>query len=324
MAVDPSAADDREDRSPRRSARRWLTSGLVAALLLAIAVQILRARDELAAVQHLSVRVLAGGCALQLASQIFLNGSFLLPLRRCVSGLGFWELYLVRTGGMFAGSLVPVAGGLAVRLAYLKSRGLTYVDFAWTTLVSNLLALAAAGVMAAGATAMLWRAGHQAPTPIVVATVALLIVSAGAVAGLMFAPRLARCRPFRRWPWLVDATEAMNRPLAAGVFGLSLARHAANFVTFGWLYQALARGSGDFLAGGVVYALTSPVRMVNVTPGNLGVTEWFVALAGQALAFDLAIGLVVALLFRALGLAAQALGAVFGMVWIAAASRRPA
>ena len=62
--------------------------------------------------------------------------------------LGFWELYLVRTGGFLVGSLVPVAGGLAVRLAYLRTRGLTYLDFTWATLLSNVLALGAAAVLA--------------------------------------------------------------------------------------------------------------------------------------------------------------------------------
>jgi hypothetical protein len=73
----------------------------------------------------------------------------------------------------------------------------------------------------------------------------------------------------------------------------------------------------DFLTGGLVYALTSPVRMVNVTPGNLGVTEWIVALVGKALAFDLATGLIIALAFRGVALVAQGLGLLFGSVWIA-------
>lgn len=325
MPFDSIATDERDDRPARSSkTRRWLTAVLLAGLLLAIAVQVFRARDDLAAVRHLSVNLLAGAFALQFASQIFLNGSLLLPLRRCGTALGFWELYLVRTGGFFVGSLIPVAGGLAVRLAYLKSRGLTYVDFAWATLFSNVLALGAAGVMSAGATAMLWGAGRRTPAAIVVTTIALVALGAAAVAALAFAPRLPRYRPFRSWPPLVAPAGTEVRPLAARVFGLSLARHAANFVTFGWLYQSLSRGAGDFLAGGVVYALTSPIRMVAITPGNLGVTEWFVALVGQALAFDLVTGLVVAFLFRGVGLAAQGLGAVFGAAWIAAASRRPA
>jgi hypothetical protein len=109
--------------------------------------------------------------------------------------------------------------------------------------------------------------------------------------------------------------------LAMWVFGYSLLRHAFNFVTFALLYQALSRAPGAFLAGGLVYALTSPVRMVNITPGNLGVTEWFVALVGSMVAFDVATGLIVSLAFRGVALVAQTLGAAFGSAWIARTSK---
>jgi len=108
-----------------------------------------------------------------------------------------------------------------------------------------------------------------------------------------------------------------SRRLAMGVFALSLVRHCLNFVTFGLLSQSLSRVPADFLTGGLVYALTSPARMVNLTPGNLGVTEWVVALVGKVLAFDVATGLVVALAFRGVGLVGQGLGLLFGSAWLA-------
>jgi hypothetical protein len=105
--------------------------------------------------------------------------------------------------------------------------------------------------------------------------------------------------------------------MMADIFALSLGRHGLNFVTFGLLYQALSGTPGDFLTGGLVYALTSPVRMVNITPGNVGVNEWVVAIVGNALAFDVTTGLVVALLFRAFALVAQGLGVLVGRGWLA-------
>jgi hypothetical protein len=57
--------------------------------------------------------------------------------------------------------------------------------------------------------------------------------------------------------------------------------------------------------------------MVNVTPANLGVNEWVVAIAGKALAFDVATGLVVALLFRGIAFVAQGLGVLTGWAWLA-------
>ena len=57
--------------------------------------------------------------------------------------------------------------------------------------------------------------------------------------------------------------------------------------------------------------------MVNITPGNLGITEWVVAVVGKVLAFDLATGLIVAVAFRGVSLVGQALGAAFGSAWLA-------
>ncbi len=256
-------------RTSRRSARRWLTSGVVVVLLAAIAIHVSRTHEELAYVQRLSVRVLIATCLLQFVSQIFLNGSLLLPLQAFVKRLGFWELYLVRTGGFFVGSLVPVAGGLAVRLAYLRSRGLTYLDFTWATLFSNVLALGAAAVLAVAATGVLWMVAGTLPGLVVGVSAGVLAISVAAVAVFEFLPRLTRHPMFHRWSWLSAMSGLQtSRRMAMGVFTLSLVRHVLNFVTFGLLCRALSDVPGAFLTGGLVYALTSPVRMVNITPGT--------------------------------------------------------
>ena len=82
------------------------------------------------------------------------------------------------------------------------------------------------------------------------------------------------------------------------------------------LLQSLSRVPADFLTGGLVYALTTPIRIINFTPGNLGVTEWVVALVGKMLTVDVATGLLVALAFRGVALVAQALGVLFGSAWL--------
>jgi hypothetical protein len=295
---------------------------VVAALLVAMAVHVGRAQEELANVRRLSVPVLLLTGAIQFLSQLFLNASLLLPLQASVPRLGFWELYLVRTGGFFLGSLVPVAGGLAVRLAYLRSRGLTYLDFVRATLVSNVLALVAAGVLAAAATGVLWTAAGRPPGVVLGASAAVLALGVAALAVFESLPILTRHPALRRWPWLSGMRGTRADPgTAVRVFAHSFARHALNFATFGVLCRSLSGLPGDFLSGGLVYALTSPVRMVNITPGNLGVTEWFVALVGRALAFDLTTGLIVALAFRGVALVAQGLGALFGAAWLGARGR---
>src|SRR5918992_1490720 len=147
-----------------------------------MALYVSRTTDELAYVQRLSVRVLLITCLLQFLSQLFLNGSLLIPLQTRVKGLGFWELYLVRTGGFLVGSVVPVAGGLAVRLAYLRNRGLTYLDFTWATLLSNVLALLAAAVLGVFATAALWMIAGRPPAPVLAVSAGVLAVGVAALA----------------------------------------------------------------------------------------------------------------------------------------------
>jgi hypothetical protein len=303
-------------RTSRASARRWVTFAVVAGLFAAMAIHLSRTQEEVATISRLSIALLGVTCVLQFVSQAFLNGSLLLPLRQ-VTRLGFWELYLVRTGGFFASSLVPVAGGLAVRLSYLRGQGLTYVEFAWATLLSNVLALGAAALLALIATAVLWLTAGPPPTGVLGVLGGVITISAAAAAAFAYLPRLTRHPRLTKWRWLSDIGPlSESRSLAMRVFGYSLARHVLNFVTFGLLYQTLAGTPGAFVSGGLVYALTSPIRMVNVTPGNLGVTEWVVALVGKMVAFDVATGLLVSLAFRGVALLAQLLGAVFGLAWI--------
>jgi hypothetical protein len=104
----------------------------------------------------------------------------------------------------------------------------------------------------------------------------------------------------------------------AWVLTLSLIRHGFSFLAFGMLYQSLSPASSGFLTGGLIYAISSPSRVVAITPGNnLGLNEWVVALIGKVLSVDLTTGLIVALVFRGVSLAAQALGVIIGATWLA-------
>jgi hypothetical protein len=283
----------------------------VVALLVGMALQISRATEELAYVRRLSIQVLIVTTLLQFLSQLFLNGALLLPLQTRVKSLGFWELYLVRTGGGLAGSVVPVAGGLAVRLAYLRRRGLAYLDFVWATMLSNVLALAAAALVAVAASGVLWMIAGRRSAAVLGVTTGVVVISVVALAVFQVLPRLTRQPRLQKWGWLAAmSSSSTDRRLALGVFALALARHCLCFVSFGLLAQSLSQVPGDFLIGGLVYALTSPVGMVNITPGNLGVTEWVVALVGKVLAFDVAAGLIVAFVFRIVGLVGQGIGVV--------------
>jgi hypothetical protein len=322
LPIDNELEERSASRTDRRSARRWLTSAVVVGLLAAMVVHISRTHEELASVQRLSIQVLIASSLIQFVSQLFLNASLLLPLQACVTGLGFWELYLVRAGGFLAGSLVPVAGGLAVRLAYLRNRGLTYLDFTWATLLSNVLALCAAAMVGMIATAVLWMIAGRPPAPVLGVSAGVLAISVAALSIFELLPHVTRHSRLQRWHWLSAMPSLRtSRRLATWVFAHSLVRHCLNFVTFGVLTQALSRSPDAFLTGGLVYALTSPVRMINITPGNLGVAEWVVALVGKVLAVDVTTGLIVALAFRGVALVAQGVGVLFGSAWLALAGR---
>lgn len=286
-------------------------------LIVAIGVHAYRNPDEVAQFRRLSPLVLVAAVVSQTLVQLFMNWALLIPLRRHLHTLGFWEFLLVRSGGLVASSVVPVAGGMAVRLAYLRRRGVTYSDFLWATIVANVFALAAAAILALAASAVMWWVLGQ--LPLLVFGLASVIALAAAAAVLITGaiPRLAANGRLGRRAWVEALAEhALDRSTALGVVGSSLLRHFFNFVTFGLLYGAITRSPQSVLTGGLVYALTSPVRMVNITPGNVGVNEWVVAIVGGALAFDVTVGLVVAIVFRGVSVVAQGLAGLVAWAWV--------
>ena len=300
--------------------RRPLTIAASIVLLAAIAIHLAQQFEDVRQLSRLSPGVVIGSLVLLFGSQLALNESMLLPLRVHLPAIGFWELFLVRTGGLVVGSAVPVAGGLAVRLAYLKRQGLSYARFTHATVLSNALAVVAAALLAVPATAALWAIAGPPPTAALGLTVVMLVLAGAALALIQALPHLARYPRLSRWLHAVEDLSA-SRHVVIRTLLVSVVRHAANFVAFGWLYSALSGVPGSFVAGGLVYAFTTPVRMVSLTPGNVGVNEWATALAGRALAFDVTTGLLVGGVFRAASLVAQGAGVLVG--WALADSRAP-
>ena len=249
----------------------------------------------------------------QVIAQLAWNGAMWLPLRLRMTELGFWELLMVRAGGFLVGTVVPLAGNIGVRLAYLRGRGLAYAEFAWATLLTNAVALVSVGGVAVMAAAMLWRLHGPPPAAVLGLTAAVFVAGVGAVAAFHFLPRLIKHPWLRKWSSRIDPGQLHATPqVLTRVLLFALARHVANFLSFGLLYRALSSSPGAILAGGLVYALTSPVRMVQILPGNIGLNEWVVALVGGILSYDLTTGLLVAVVFRGMTLVAQALVALVG------------
>ena len=296
--------------------RRLLLTAVAIVSLAAVAGHLLSQREELAYVQRLSTAVLLTTLLCQFVSQMLWNEAMRVPLRAYME-LGYWELFLVRSGGFLVGAVVPVAGNVAARMAYLKRRGLGYADFTWATVVSNVVALFAASVLGAIALGILWIVAGTLPGSVVGLTAAVLVAGVAGLASLRAVPRLAAHPRVERWSWLsAMARHRTDARTLMWILALSAGRHACAFVAFGLLYQSLARARSGFLTGGLVYAITSPMRIVSVTPGNLGLTEWVVAMVGKLLSFDLTTGLIVALVFRGLSLAAQVLGVMLAGAWV--------
>jgi uncharacterized membrane protein YbhN (UPF0104 family) len=135
---------------------------------------------------------------------------------------------------------------------------------------------------------------------------------------LQFLPRLAGHPRLQKWPWLSGISAfTTSRGTTVWLLILLCLQQVANFLTFGLLFQSLSQVPLDFVTGGLVNAITSPVRMVVITPGNLGINEWVVAIVGKVLSVDLTTGLMVALVFRAVSIAGQMLGVVIGWAWLA-------
>lgn len=297
-------------------------SGVGIVLLAAVAIYVWTRPEEVAYLRRLSIPVLLLTLLSQFLVQLLLNDALLSPLQAYMAQLGFWEFFIVRTGGVLAGSLVPVAGGLAVRLTYLRRRGLTYLDFTWATILSNVLALVASAALAVLATGILWMVAGRPPALILWLSLGVLALSVAAQAVFQSLPRLSRHAVLTRWPWVAGIRDRKaDRKTTMRVFVASLARHGLNFVTFGLLYASVSGLPRDFMTGGLVYTLTSPLRIVNITPGNLGINEWVIAIVGHGVAFDVTTGLMVALVFRGVAFVAQTLGVLVAWAWLASHSR---
>lgn len=310
-----SAVGSTQSRPTRRRAV------LLVALVIPLALYLVTRREALEDLQRLSLGDVLIVLLSQFSAQLLWNGAVLAPLRASLEKLGFWELLLVRSGGVLASYVVPVAGNVAVRLAYLRRRGLAYSDFVWATLLSNLLALFAAAILAAGAVVTAQIMTGNTSGPVLGLTGGIVALGAVALSGVFLLPRFAGHRLLERWRFASALTPAPRRTIVV-TSALAFGRHVSNFLTFGVLYRSLSVAHNDLLAGGLVYTITSPIRMVTITPGNLGVNEWVVALTGKLLSFDVPTGVLVALVFRGMSLAAQVLAAAVAGAYLAAHEHR--
>ena len=258
----------------------------------------------------------------QCVSQLLWNAATLLPLRTYVKNIGFWELLMLRTGG-FARRQRRSGGGQFCLAHDLTSGAVVFgpPTSPGRPILSNVMLLFSGAALAGLGVAVLWvMAWRSLMTPVLLLTGGVLVVGVAALVVTGLLPRIGAHPLLQRWPWLAAIGDfKASRRTMAWVLALSLIRHGFSFLAFGTLYQSLSPTSGGFLTGGLIYAISSPSRVVAITPGNnLGLNEWVVALIGKVLSVDLTTGLIVALVFRGVSLAARgALGVIIGAAWLA-------
>ena len=181
-----SAAGSTQSRPTRRRAV------LLVALVIPLALYLVTRREALEDLQRLSLGDVMIVLLSQFSAQLLWNGAVLAPLRASLEKLGFWELLLVRSGGVLASYVVPVAGNVAVRMAYLRRRGLAYPDFVWATLLSNLLALFAAAILAVWAVVTAQVVTGNTSGPVLGLTGGIVALGAVALSGVSLPQREAR------------------------------------------------------------------------------------------------------------------------------------
>ncbi|MGB8275314.1 MAG: hypothetical protein WCF16_08625 [Alphaproteobacteria bacterium] len=217
-------------------------------------------------------------------------------------GLKTLEYLAVASGGSIA-NVVSVPGmAYGAKTLYLKSRhGIGHQTFLAITTITALFSITLGGLMAL--LGLAWLGGRGASI-----NGLFWVFGSGLTLGPMLLPLFVASRPMAglsaRFAVFVESWALLvrQRRLMVSVVALLALRSAASFLGFGVLFAALAGTINSFLVGGVLDSLSMLLRVVTITPGNLGVYEWSVAGLGRGAGVSLAIGLACAALYRAAGI----------------------
>lgn len=281
--------------SAARRIGRW-ASGVLGALLLAAAVAYLVAHPE-------SLRRLGdvGAGALAAVYAIGLVGTLVVArmVQRVLASLGtrarYQDMVLLQNAAAALG-FVPLKGGAVLRAVYLNRRyGVDYARLAVMLLFLALVMMGASSLLAAGALAAA-RPGAPGTLPVIAVLLLLALAAAAAIAlpvprFLARRPLVARLAEVRRLP--IAAPSDWAEPVGWVVVHFLLV--ALRLLV---LYRELGVGLG-LPEALVLAALGNAATLLAATPAGLGVRE--VALGGGAVALGvpLEIGLLVALIERA-------------------------
>lgn len=284
-------------RDPGRRAAPWRRLGPVLAIVLvaAIAAYVFSDPRRLRDLARLDPVSLAAAWVTVLLSLAASARLFQLVLARVGARAGFGDMLLLQNAGTVL-SLFPLKGGSVLRALYLRQRyglevGRLGVFFGFLLLLSIGVSSAAAALVLAGSGELAGRRW------LLTALLAALALGSLAVAAAPAPPFLARWKRLARLDELRRAATA--RPGAwlapAGWVIVQFAVAAARIAV-------LYRGVGVALTAAealVLAALGSAALALAITPAALGVRELVLGGGAAALGLTMEVGLLVALVERA-------------------------
>jgi len=295
--------------------RPWLqivryATGII--LLLGLAWYLWQRPEEVLRLTEISVPVLAAVFVARLASYAMLVISTWRFIKIFAPALNLWEYFLVSSSGFALGMFSLPGSSYVVKTVYLKQRhGFSHVDFLAVNILVGLFTLLTAGVIACGSLTLIRHGGDTVHIGLWALAIGLAI---GASSGLVLIDKSFYRAGVERTIRLAQTYRKIvcdHEGIRLVFISLTL-RTALSFLGFGLLFYAL--GGGTILAGGVMDSLSTLLRLVRFTPGNLGIYEWSVASLGHWLDASMSIGLIAAGLYRLIGLLAVAATTIFGLL----------
>jgi hypothetical protein len=311
--------------APRSRARAALRLVAGALLLGAAALLLYRDRAALPSLATLPPWIVALVFLGRVVGHMARHLGAALALRGFVPALRFVDYLALSSSVALLGRVLPLGAGFVVKaLALERAYGIRKVELAAAFGAALALRLVASAAVAALGLFLLVALGSP------VSSWLWLLVSVSLAVGLV--PFLWRA-PLRAVGRLLPMAGRLDAGIAtlareprrlAAMGSLELARALLGFACAGALLWALAPAPSHFLVGGLMSALTALVRAVPLTPGHVGTHEWMAALIGAATGVELALGLLVTVLGRALGLLAGVVVALGGALLRARARRTAA
>ena len=229
-------------------------------------------------------------------------------------GLKRLEFLMVCSSGSILGNVSFPWAGYFLKTMYLKSQhALRHRDFFVINLIVGIGSLCVSGVLAFLALFLLQWQGRSFEVILWLIGGAMTASPAVLFASKVRLPRMIRLAPITGT--LAAAHMFLGHPAIWTPVTIFLTlRGIFSFVGFGMLFVFLAGPQTSILVGGLVEALSSILRFVNIIPGNLGLYEWIVAALSASVGETLAAGIIAAALFRIAGLIGLGICAFFAVV----------